>query len=103
MKSVGVDHDVIKEFRGKYKTSKEAAKIIDTHKRGLKGLAHHLLRDYPQLSLHSAKRGDAVLVEWNKKQAMGVCVGSSVACLGDKGLEFVSLKNAITVWGIGHK
>ena len=103
MRSIGVDHDVIKDFRGKYKTTKEASKIIASYKDGMKGLAHSLLKDYPQLRLQSAKRGDIVLVQWGKKQVMGVCVGASVACLGPDGLEFVSLKHAITVWGIGHK
>ena len=54
-----------------------------------------------------ARRGDLVLLESPRvelvgiKQAMGVCLGSSCACVGLTGLEFVSVTCAVKVFRIG--
>lgn len=100
---LGVDHDIISDYRGKYNSAKSATKILKLHKDGITGWACKLLGDYPQIYSHNAKRGDVVLVSYEGDDAMGVCVGSQVAALGSKGLEFIPLSSIKKAWGIGHK
>lgn len=100
---LGIDHDILKAWRGKYKTAKAAKEIINQKKGGLKAWASELLKDYPTIHNHSAKRGDVILINYNGTEAMGVCLGSEAAVLGGKGLEFIPMRHTIKTWGIGHK
>jgi len=101
--ALGIDVDVIKPWRGKYKNASDAAKIIKDNG-GMKKFTLGMFKEFPQISLHSAKRGDVVLLQVNKNQFMGVCVGSEAAVIGSKGIELVSIyKHGQIVWGIGHK
>jgi cell wall-associated NlpC family hydrolase len=103
IQAVGIQHDIISGYRGKYNSAKTASKIIKTKKEGIKSWAMELLKDYPQIHIQNAKRGDVVLINYQGTVAMGVCVGGQVAALGSKGLEFISLSAIVKAWGIGHK
>jgi len=100
---LGINHDIIANHRGKYASAKAAAKIVKQKKDGIAGWAMELLKDYPQIHSQNAKRGDVVLIHYQGADAMGVCVGSQVAALGSKGLEFIPLSSIKKAWGIGHK
>lgn len=100
---LGINQDIIAEHRGKYNSAKTAAKIVKRKKEGIKGWAMELLKDFPQIHSHSAKRGDVCLIHYQGADAMGVCVGAEVAALGSKGLEFIPRSSIKKAWGIGHK
>jgi len=103
VQSMGLEVDVIKQWRGKYKKAVQAKNIIK-NKGGMKKFAIEVFKDFPQISLHSAKRGDVVLLQVEKDQIMGICVGMEAAVIGERGIDFVSIKDhGLIVWAIGHK
>ena len=103
IQTLGINQDILAGYRGKYNSAKSAAEIIKQKKGGILEWAIELLKDFPQIHSHSAKRGDVVLISYQGADAMGVCVGSEVAALGSKGMEFVPLSTIKKAWGIGHK
>lgn len=52
-----------------------------------------------------ARRGDIVLIGSNRsfmgQPAFAVCVGATVACPGEKGLQFEALRHSFLTWNIG--
>lgn len=103
VQSLGISKDVIAKFREKYKSKKDAESIIKKAG-GMRKFACEVFSDFPQLNLHSAKRGDVVLIDHKGNEVMGVCVGAEAAVLGSDGIELLSIMDhGKIVWGIGHK
>lgn len=101
--SLGINRDILKDWRGKYDSAKKAKSIISQKKGGIRDWAAELLSEFPLIREASAKPGDIVLVNYNGADAMGVCVGREFAVLGKDHVEFVSSSHVVTTWGIGHK
>jgi len=104
IKELGIEVDVIKKHRGKYKSAKAVNKIL-TQSGGMRKFALEIFKDFSQISVHSAKRGDVVLLDVGGKDfVIGICVGMEAAVLGPKGTDFISIKkHGKIVWAIGHK
>jgi len=104
IRELGIDVDVIKKHRGKFKTATAVKKILKQNG-GMRKFALEIFKEFPQISLHSAKRGDVVLMDVGGEDfVIGVCVGMEAAVLGPEGTDFVSIKqHGKIVWAIGHK
>ena len=103
IREMGINVDVIRAHRSKYSTAKEAKKITGRHG-GMKAFAMEIFKDFPQISLQAAKRGDVVLLKVRNTLIMGVCIGIEAAVLGPEGIDFISIQDhGDTVWAIGHK
>jgi hypothetical protein len=63
-----------------------------------KAASTHL--DTSEIAPGVAQRGDVVLVSVFGFEAMGVCVGRQVACLGPAGMAFLGMEAAICAWRI---
>lgn len=95
--------DVLKDYRGRYNNAASAQRFIKQFRHGVRGAALHILREFPQIHVHSAKRGDIVLLRQGDREIMGVCLGAEVAAPAEDGIHFLPLKQAVLAWGIGHK
>ena len=83
-------------WRGRYRTALGGARIL--RKLGWDSLeagGRELMGD-PLKDVRLAHRGDLVLS--GAPEAFGVVIGSEVACIGVKGLEFTPLKDARLAW-----
>ncbi len=47
-----------------------------------------------------AQRGDVVLVRNAGRVAIGICCGVSVASVGEKGVEFLAMREALCAWRV---
>lgn len=47
-----------------------------------------------------AQRGDAVMCANNGNPCIGICVGSTVACVGESGLSWLPRSQILTRWAI---
>lgn len=54
----------------------------------------------PPIPVSLTQRGDLVGHKSGDGCSMGVCLGDKFAALGDNGLEFISMKQAIKAWRI---
>lgn len=59
----------------------------------------------PVVGWKSARRGDVVMIGSERgfmgQPALAVCVGPTVACPGEKGLQFEALRHSFCTWRIG--
>jgi len=89
--------DYAKEFRGKYKTIRGARKALG--KKGLPGVM-----DTKFSRTAHPKRGDIVLIPteitMQPVEAIGICIGMTIALIGDNGLEFLPLSDSSAAWDI---
>lgn len=83
-------------WRGRYRTALGGARIL--RKLGWESLESggRALMGDPLEDVRLAHRGDLVLS--GAPEAFGVVIGSEVACIGLKGLEFTPLKDARLAW-----
>jgi len=91
--------DIAAEFRGRYSTAKGARKVM----RGSIGeMMDRVSQTYgmPEIDPLLAQRGDMCMVDSPLGDALGICVGSKVACTGPDGLAFVPVSSAIRAWKV---
>lgn len=107
----GVDCDKIdakKQFRGKYKTMRQAYRLLKRYSGG--GLAQTFqmyanLLGIPIVSPSFAGRGDLALLDiatetGGMREAMGVVTGQNIIAQGKSGLISVPLNQAIKTWKV---
>lgn len=89
-------------FRGKYATKREALALIATYGSTWDAAFESFLGVPPSEKL-LARRGDLLTYEDANGRHMGVCVGSSVAVLGEHGLEFIQItaSEVLAAWRVG--
>lgn len=89
--------DPIAEWRGTYKTEREALSlIVKLGCDGLEALGARLFGDPDPLGPKFAGRGDLVLAQ----DALGISLGARGAFLGLSGLEFLPARDFKTVWKV---
>lgn len=90
------------EFEGRYKTQREAERLLAAHGRTFE-LAMDWFFDAPNVPAASARRGDVccVLTEDGVKH-LGICIGKHVALLAAHGLEFHHTLGSVCAWRIGE-
>lgn len=49
----------------------------------------------------NARRGDICLLNAGNGETLGICLGAQIACPGNNGLVYFSLKHAIRAWSVG--
>jgi hypothetical protein len=84
-------------------------RLIAAQPDGILGLARPIFGPFgtEMDGWQNARRGDVVIINSPRVQqvgvpeAMGVCMGGTVACVGANGLEFVSLMDITKVFRIG--
>lgn len=92
----GVDHAA--DLRGTYSTEREANEIIGRYG-SLEAFLTHFLGD-PSGPI-CARRGDVVtFVAPNGSECVGVCLGTSIACPGDNGLNMLPMSSAAKSWRV---
>jgi len=91
----GTDH--AKEFRGKYTSMRGAHKVL-----GKKGLSGSLDKKFSRIN--HPKRGDVVLIPTEiteqPLEGLGICLGTTIAMIGEAGLEFLPLSAAAAAWDV---
>jgi len=86
--------DPMADFKGKYKTPREAVKEIQR----AGGLANILTEYFGEpIEINFISRGD--LVQY-KNKTVGICVGSTAAFLSPNGLEYIEMTKMIKGWKI---
>lgn len=94
-KLTGVDHG--KDFRGRYKTERGAARMI-RDRGGLRKIATDALgSEIPPLT---AQRGDVVMAVENGREALGICIGEKCAFVGIDGLTFQPMARVVAAWRV---
>lgn len=89
--------DPIAEWRGTYKTEREALKLIaGLGCDGLEALGTRLFGEPDPLGPKFAGRGDLVLAQ----DALGISLGARGAFLSLSGLEFLPARDFKTVWKV---
>ena len=90
------------EFAGKYKTKKQALALIATYGNSWQEAFAAFLGVQP-ISPLMARRGDLVTYEDDNGKHMGICLGTHVAVLGEKGLASVPITSPalLEAWRIG--
>lgn len=102
-REIGISGDLIARWRGKYKSKAKAQEMIKAEG-GITDFALKVFEDFPQIHLHSAKKGDAVLVEKDGQRTVGICDGLEAVFIGQNGLDRIPIMtNGKIVWAIGHK
>jgi hypothetical protein len=90
-------HDHMAKFRRKYKTAKQAAKLIG--KDGLEAAATRALGD--PVSVLLAHRGDVVLAEVDGRASLGICSGEQSFFVGPADLVAIKTVDCKLAWRIG--
>lgn len=91
--------DIAAEFRGRYKTARGARKVM----RGdMAQMMARVSQTYgmPAIPPLAAQRGDMVMIDTPLGDALGICVGSRVACAGPDGLVYVPIAQALLAWRV---
>ena len=89
--------DPIAEWRGSYKTEREALKLIaGLGCDGIEALGTRLFGEPDPLGPKFAGRGDLVLAQG----ALGISLGARGAFLGKTGLEYLPARDFKTVWKV---
>lgn len=91
----GIDH--FAAWRGRYRSRMGAMRWI-AEAGGLPVLVSRALGE-PDLP-GRAQRGDVVLIGTRAGFALGVCVGSTIACAGPQGVTFVPLNEGLQCWHV---
>ncbi|MCC7003540.1 MAG: hypothetical protein IT357_15390 [Gemmatimonadaceae bacterium] len=86
-------------FAGRYGTRREALRLIAAYG-GSFDAAFSALWGVPVEPVSLARRGDIVKYV-DAEPHLGVCVGSSVAVLGEEGLLFAPISGCEVCWRIG--
>lgn len=84
-------------WRGMYSSFKGAQRLIQNND-GVSGLARIAFGDPIPSAL--AQRGDVVLVDTPKGEALAICVGDKMAAQGDAGIVFMPMTAAKAAWKI---
>ena len=87
---------------GRYKSGKDFANLMGTFKGGMKGVCEEAMKDFRQISINAAKRGDVVLLKKDGRFALGVSYNDKIGVLDEGGLHFVGKEFAVITWAIGH-
>jgi hypothetical protein len=95
--------DIAEWFRGRYHTRRQAYGALRKFAGG--GIYETVRRrcdelGFPQIAPVIAQRGDLILFRSPLGDALGICVGSTVAAVGQDGLVFESIRAARKAWRI---
>ena len=86
----------------RWETARDAAKLL--RRKPLRTLAAEWFGE-PIDGWKTARRGDVVMIGAERgfmgQPALAVCVGPSVVCPGQKGLQFEALRHSFCTWHIG--
>jgi hypothetical protein len=91
--------DIAAEFRGRYKTAKGARRVM----RGTMGeMMTRVAATYgmPEIRPSLAQRGDMVMIDTPDGEALGICIGATIACLSPFGLLFLPMTRARRAWRV---
>lgn len=88
---------LLTHMRG-YRTVRDALMLIE-RSGGLRSIACHALGGF--ILPAYAGVGDVVLVRVGKREALGICNGSSVLGPGPEGLAVVGMGDALAAWRVG--
>ena len=87
--------DFAKPYRG-YKTAKGAlSRLKDI---GVEGIATKALGQPKPVSY--AKRGDVILYDCGKGDALGICIGDKIAVIGEDGLVILPMSQCLKSWSV---
>lgn len=91
--------DLAAEFRGRYTTARGARRVM---RGSMARMVTRVTRMHgmPEIAPALARRGDMVMVDSPLGDALGICVGTRVACAGPDGLVFMPLSAARLAWRI---
>lgn len=93
--------DPASDYRGRYADKAGAFRILEeVAGGGVESAAFRAFGD-PLDGPLFAQRGDVVLIETERGDALGVCVGAHVAFAGENGVAFVPLEQAVKAWRVG--
>lgn len=88
------------EYRGRYDDALSAARIMrEVAGGGIENVATRALGkalDNPLM----AQRGDVVMIETERGNALGICLGGTLAFAGERGLGFMEIGSAIRAWRV---
>lgn len=96
--------DVADDFRGKYKTTKGAARIMKLFAGG--GLPEFadkiaVVNGFKSCHPNFAQRGDVVEVKTDDGPALGICIGERIAAVGPDGMTLWPINKATRAWRVG--
>jgi hypothetical protein len=96
------DRDPAATWRGRYATARSAVKLWRAHPEGLLGLIHDSCVGvgFAPVDVALAKRGDIVAAKQGDFYVGGICIGRQFAGVGQNGLKFNSMANAISSWRV---
>lgn len=90
----GTDHEL--DLQAAYSDEATALAYIASHGDLQTAVSFHL----GEPSEGRAQRGDAVMVDGGEGHAIGICVGSTVACLQQEGLIYLPRREILTRWAV---
>lgn len=91
----GCDHAA--DYRGTYKTAHGAKRALI--KRGYASIEQALDELFVRVDCRLAQRGDLVVTE-SDGLAVGIHLGSGLAFVSEKGLEFLPVSEALIAWRV---
>ncbi|CAB4176645.1 hypothetical protein UFOVP1672_29 [uncultured Caudovirales phage] len=92
--------DAASEYLGKYSTAEGSVRTLKKVSGGGLREAFTRLLGEPLESPKLAQRGDICLFETPLGDAVGWCIGPSIAATGPDGLTYTRLKNADIAWRV---
>ena len=96
---IGVDR--WEEFAGKYKTRRQAERLLAVHGSTFEEAGDWFFKT-PHVPPAQARRGDICCVETEDKvKHLGICIGKHTALLGPDGLVFLPTLGLRCAWRIG--
>ena len=84
------------DLASQYSDQATALAYIDSHGSLEAAVTYHLGEPVSGRAL----RGDAVMCANNGNPCLGICVGSTVACVGESGLSWLPRSDILTRWAI---
>lgn len=89
------------EWEGRYSTRREALALVAQHGSTFNAAFDWFFGDAHRPAAE-ARDGDIVkLIDETGEAHLGICVGGSVACLRERGLDFTPLSNGHCCWRVG--